>query len=46
VPTFRDDARYFSSQSEHFGTSVAAPHGMMGTVEVEFFGEPSIRRSE
>src|SRR5436305_919912 len=38
--------RYRSSHSAHFGTFVAAPHGMIGTVEVEFFGEPSIRRSE
>jgi hypothetical protein len=37
---------YFSTQSAHFGTSVVAPHGMIGTVEVEFFGEPSISRSE
>jgi hypothetical protein len=36
---------YFSIHSAHFGTSVA-PHGMIGTVEVEFFGEPSMMRSE
>jgi hypothetical protein len=23
-----------------------APHGMIGTLEVEFFGDPSIKRSE
>jgi hypothetical protein len=34
-----------SSHSAHFGTSLA-PHGMIGTVEVEFFGEPSMMRSE
>jgi hypothetical protein len=39
APTFRDDADYFSTQSAHFGTSLV-PHGMIGTVEVEFFGEP------
>jgi len=37
---------HFSTQSAHFGTSVLAPHGMIGTDEVEFLGEPSIRRSE
>ena len=36
---------HFSTQSAHFGTSVV-PHGMIGTVEVEFFGEPSMMRSE
>jgi hypothetical protein len=36
---------YFSIHSAHFGTSVE-PHGMIGTVEVEFFGEPSMMRSE
>jgi hypothetical protein len=39
------DLRYFSNQSAHFG-AVSAPHGMIGTVEVEFFGEPSISLSE
>ena len=37
---------YLSSHSAHFGTSPLVPHGMIGTVEVEFFGEPSISRSE
>jgi len=36
---------YFS-QSAHFGASVAAPHGMTGTLEVEFCGDPSINLSE
>jgi hypothetical protein len=38
-------AGYFSTQSAHFGGG-SAPHGMIGTVEVEFFGEPSMMRSE
>ncbi len=34
-------------KSPHFCTSLsAAPQGMMGTVDVEFFGEPSISLSE
>jgi hypothetical protein len=37
--------RYFSSQSPHLGAG-SDPHGMIGTLEVEFFGEPSISRSE
>ncbi len=39
-------APYFSTQSAHFATSEFAPQGMIGTDEVEFFGEPSISRSE
>ena len=35
--------RPYSTHSAHFGTSAPAPHGMIGTVEVEFFGEPSIK---
>jgi hypothetical protein len=30
----------------HFWIWSAAPHGMIGTDEVEFFGEPSISLSE
>jgi len=34
-------------KSPHFWTVASdAPHGMIGTVEVEFFGEPSISLSE
>src|SRR5262249_12318046 len=36
--------RYFSTQSAHFATE-SPPHGMIGTDEVEFFGEPSMMRS-
>jgi hypothetical protein len=33
--------------SPHFWTAVSAvPQGMIGTDEVEFFGDPSISRSE
>jgi hypothetical protein len=35
----------YSTQSAHFGTSAFVPHGMIGTLEVEFFGEPSMMRS-
>jgi hypothetical protein len=38
-------AAHFSSQSAHFGAG-SGPHGMIGTLEVEFFGEPSISLSE
>jgi hypothetical protein len=38
-------ADYFSSQSAHFGTAASPPQGMIGTLEVEFFGEPSMIRS-
>ena len=38
--------RDYSTQSAHFATSAVGPHGMIGTVEVEFFGEPSISLSE
>jgi hypothetical protein len=34
-------------KSPHFWTALsAAPHGMIGTVEVEFFGDPSTSLSE
>jgi hypothetical protein len=34
-------------KSLHFCTAVSlCPHGMIGTDEVEFFGEPSISLSE
>jgi hypothetical protein len=34
-------------KSPHFWTAVsAAPQGMIGTEEVEFFGDPSINLSE
>jgi len=51
VTTFADRARevpagrYFSSQSAQRAGSLW-PHGMIGTVEVEFFGEPSMILSE
>jgi hypothetical protein len=35
---------YFSIQSAHFATG-SLPHGMIGTEEVEFFGDPSMIRS-
>jgi hypothetical protein len=37
---------YPSIQSPHFCTSPLAPQGMIGTDEVEFFGEPSMILSE
>jgi hypothetical protein len=37
---------YFETQSAHFWTWSLAPHGMIGTDEVEFWGDPSISRSE
>jgi aspartyl-tRNA synthetase len=42
----RSQTRYFSTNSAHLSTAPAPPHGMIGTVEVEFFGEPSMMRSE
>ena len=39
-------AIHFSTKSAQRCTWSLAPHGMIGTVEVEFFGEPSMRRSE
>jgi hypothetical protein len=44
-PLFGIMLYYFSSQSAHFGTE-SLPHGMIGTLEVEFLGEPSISLSE
>jgi hypothetical protein len=35
-----------STQSAHFWISSPAPHGITGTEEVEFFGEPSMSLSE
>jgi hypothetical protein len=35
-----------STQSAHFSTWSVVPHGMIGTEEVEFFGEPSMSLSE
>jgi hypothetical protein len=35
-----------SIQSAHFSTCPSVPHGITGTEEVEFFGEPSISLSE
>jgi hypothetical protein len=32
---------YFSIQSAHFAT-LPLPHGMIGTDDVEFFGDPSM----
>jgi hypothetical protein len=43
----RRGASHHWMKSLHFWISLsAAPHGMIGTVEVEFFGEPSISLSE
>jgi hypothetical protein len=36
--------RYCSTKSPHFGAG-SDPHGMMGTVDVEFCGLPSISLS-
>jgi len=36
----------YSTQSAHFCTSSLPPQGITGTVEVEFFGEPSMSLSE
>ena len=36
---------YFSRKSLHFGAG-SVPQGMIGTVDVEFFGDPSINLSE
>ena len=33
------------THSEHFGTSPLVLQGMIGTLEVEFYGEPSISLS-
>jgi hypothetical protein len=40
VPNFP----YFSIQSMHFATE-PLPHGIIGTDDVEFFGDPSMSRS-
>src|SRR4051812_230615 len=45
IPT-EPGALYPSIQSPHFCTSPLAPQGMIGTDEVEFFGEPSMILSE
>jgi hypothetical protein len=42
----KHERRAYSTQSAHFCTSSPPPHGITGTEDVEFFGEPSIRRSE
>ena len=39
-------AYHFSTKSPHFSIWSAEPHGMIGTEDVEFFGEPSMMRSE
>jgi hypothetical protein len=41
----RSPTDYFSTQSAHFCTAASWPQGWIGTVEVEFFGEPSISLS-
>ena len=41
-----EQSRQSRTKSAHFATSVPVPQGMIGTDDVEFFGEPSIRRSE
>jgi Pyruvate/2-oxoacid:ferredoxin oxidoreductase delta subunit len=38
-------ASFQRTKSAHFATSVVAPQGAIGTVDVEFFGEPSISLS-
>jgi hypothetical protein len=43
---FAHTSRHFFSQSAHFGGSPAAPQGVKGTAEVEFFGEPSTSLSD
>lgn len=41
------NGRDYSTKSPQRCTAVsAAPHGMIGTLDVEFFGEPSMIRSE
>ena len=52
-PVWRDHGRHTlqrknqcSIQSAHFSTWPSVPHGITGTDEVEFFGEPSISLSE
>jgi hypothetical protein len=42
--SFSPGDSYFSIQSTHFATG-SLPHGMIGTEEVEFFGDPSMIRS-
>ena len=42
----RARAGHFSTKSAQRCTSAFAPHGMIGTEDVEFFGEPSMIRSE
>jgi hypothetical protein len=44
----KDVPRIASDEMQVFSTSgvVSHTHGIIGTVEVEFFDEPSIRRSE
>ena len=44
VPTL--ESNYFSRKSAHFCIWSFCPQGIIGTDEVEFFGEPSMRRSE
>ena len=44
VPTL--EFNYFSRKSAHFCIWSFCPQGIIGTDEVEFFGEPSMRRSE
>jgi hypothetical protein len=36
----------FEMKSPHFWIVSGAPQGMIGTEDVEFFGDPSISRSE
>jgi hypothetical protein len=33
-------------KSPHFSMAALVPHGVIGTEEVEFFGEPSMSLSE
>lgn len=46
IALWRRPLRYWMN-SPHFCTvASAAPQGMIGTLEVEFFGDPSISLSE
>jgi hypothetical protein len=45
-PHVGEAAAHSSIQSAHFSTLASPPQGMIGTEEVEFFGEPSISLSE
>ena len=44
VASVRQQIPYLTIQSAHFATA-SLPHGIIGTEEVEFFGDPSMIRS-